>query len=157
MTRTGAQYGAPTETPTATPTGAGTLSRSRFFRGLFRGLNDIESVMNLLAAAIALFLLLNIAAGLIRVLRGPTRADQMLVAQLLGTTGVAILLLLAEALRVPALRDVALVLAMLAATATVVFVRLVWVPSASGTATFDVATNERGNADTEAGGGPPDA
>jgi multicomponent Na+:H+ antiporter subunit F len=84
--------------------------------------------MIVLATSVAVFLLLTIGAGLLRVMLGPTRADRMLVAQLLGTTGVAILLLLAECLEVPALRDVALVLALLAATATVVFVRLVWVP-----------------------------
>jgi multicomponent Na+:H+ antiporter subunit F len=85
--------------------------------------------MNNLMTSVALFLLLNICAGLYRVILGPTRADRMLVAQLLGTTGVAILLLLSESLHVAALRDVALVLALLAATATVVFVRLVWAPS----------------------------
>lgn len=73
--------------------------------------------------AVALFLLLNVAAGLIRVLRGPTPVDRMLAAQLLGTAGVAVLLLLAEALGEPAARDVALVLALLAAIAAVAFVR----------------------------------
>jgi multicomponent Na+:H+ antiporter subunit F len=87
-----------------------------------------DLTMNTLITLVALFLLANIAAGLLRVALGPTPADRMLVAQLLGTTGVAILLLLAEGLEVGALRDVALVLALLAATATVVFVRLVWVP-----------------------------
>lgn len=78
-------------------------------------------------AAVALFLLCNMAAGLGRVWRGPLAADRMLAAQLFGTTGVAILVLLAEALGTPALRDVALVLALLAAMAVVVFVRRVWV------------------------------
>jgi len=73
--------------------------------------------------AAALFLLLTIAAGMVRVLRGPTDGDRMLAAQLFGTTGVAILLLLAEALAMPALIDVALVFALLAAVATVAFVR----------------------------------
>lgn len=72
------------------------------------------------------FLLLNIFAGLVRVLRGPTPADRMLSAQLFGTTGVAILLLLAEALSAPALRDVALVLALLSAVAVAAFVRRAW-------------------------------
>src|ERR687891_907285 len=75
---------------------------------------------------LALFLLLNLVAGLARVWRGPTPADRMLAAQLFGTTGVAILLLLAEGSSVPALRDVALALALLATLATVVFVRRVW-------------------------------
>ncbi len=72
---------------------------------------------------LALFLLLNVAAGLVRVWWGPTVPDRMLAAQLLGTTGTAILLLLAEGLTQPTLRDVALVLALLASISTVVFVR----------------------------------
>jgi multicomponent Na+:H+ antiporter subunit F len=75
---------------------------------------------------VCVFLLLNIFAGLVRVLRGPTPADRMLSAQLFGTTGVAILLLLAEALSTPALRDVALVLALLSAVAVAAFVRRAW-------------------------------
>jgi multicomponent Na+:H+ antiporter subunit F len=82
-------------------------------------------------ATLALFLLLNLVVGLARVWRGPTPADRMIASQLFGTTGVAILLLLAEASSVPALRDVALVIALLAAMATVVFVRRVWAPEAS--------------------------
>ncbi len=72
---------------------------------------------------VALFLLLNLAAGLVRVLRGPTPAYRMLAAQLLGTTGVAVMLLLAEATGEPAARDVALVLALLASLAAIAFVR----------------------------------
>lgn len=73
--------------------------------------------------AFALFLLLTLVGGLARILRGPTPSDRMLAAQLFGTTGVAILLVLAEAARRPALRDVALVFALLAAVNAVVFVR----------------------------------
>jgi multicomponent Na+:H+ antiporter subunit F len=47
----------------------------------------------------------------------------MLAAMLFGTTGVAILLALAEALAAPALRDVALVFSVLAAVNVVAFVR----------------------------------
>ncbi len=72
------------------------------------------------------FLVLTLAAGLVRIMRGPTSADSMLAAQLIGTTGVGILLLLAEASSAPALRDVALVLALLAALAAVAFVRRAW-------------------------------
>lgn len=72
---------------------------------------------------LALFLLLNLGAGMWRVLRGPTVADRMLAAQLFGTTAVAILLLLAEAAASGALRDVALVFALLAAVTAVAFVR----------------------------------
>jgi multicomponent Na+:H+ antiporter subunit F len=76
--------------------------------------------------ATALFLLLTLVAGLWRVLRGPTAADRMLAAQLFGTTAVACALLLAQALERPALRDVALVFALLAAITAVAFVRQVW-------------------------------
>jgi multicomponent Na+:H+ antiporter subunit F len=71
----------------------------------------------------ALFLLLSLVAGLTRILRGPTRCDRLLAAQLLGTTGVAILLVLAEATARPGLRDVALLFAVLAAFNIVVLVR----------------------------------
>ncbi len=75
---------------------------------------------------LALFLVLNLVAGLFRILRGPTPADSMLATQLFGTTGVAILLLFAQAMHNPALRDVALVFALLAAVSTVAFIRRVW-------------------------------
>lgn len=71
----------------------------------------------------ALFLVLNIVAGLARVLYGPTAHDRMLAAQLFGTTGVAILLVLSERQGEGSLRDVALVFALLAALAAVAFVR----------------------------------
>lgn len=74
--------------------------------------------------ASALLLLITIVAGLWRVMRGPSAADRMLAAQLFGTSGVAILLLLGEALGMPALRDVALLFALLSVLAVVAFVRL---------------------------------
>jgi len=60
-------------------------------------------------------LLLTIFAGLWRVLRGPSRTDRLVAVQLFGTAGTALLLLLAEWQAQPALRDAALVLALLAA------------------------------------------
>lgn len=77
---------------------------------------------------LALVLLLTVAASMIRILRGPTPADRMLAAQLFGTTGVAIVLLLSHGLNLPALYDVALVFALLAAVAMLTFVRRVWQP-----------------------------
>jgi multicomponent Na+:H+ antiporter subunit F len=71
----------------------------------------------------SLFLLLSLAGGLVRIIRGPTRPDRLLAGQLLGTTGVAILLVLGQALDRPGLRDVALLFALLAAFNVVVFVR----------------------------------
>jgi multicomponent Na+:H+ antiporter subunit F len=72
---------------------------------------------------IALLLVLNILAGLCRVFIGPTPADRMLAAQLFGTTGAAVFLLLAEAFDRPSIRDVALVLVVLSVMAMVSFVR----------------------------------
>jgi multicomponent Na+:H+ antiporter subunit F len=83
--------------------------------------------MDILYSGLALFLMLTLMAGLWRVLHGPTPADRMLAAQLFGTTAVATLLLWAQALGRPALRDVALVFALLAAVTTVAFVRRAWV------------------------------
>lgn len=74
----------------------------------------------------ALFLLLNLGAGVWRALCGPTAADRMLVAQLFGTTAVAVLVLLAESANNAALRDVALVFALLATITAVAFVRRAW-------------------------------
>lgn len=82
--------------------------------------------MNEFLVAVAVFLLLTILAGLLRVLRGPTPADRMLAAQLFGTTGVAILLLLGRGLGMPALRDVALLFVLLGALATIAFVKRFW-------------------------------
>lgn len=61
-------------------------------------------------------------AGLWRVLRGPAAADRMMAAQLLCTGGIAALLLFTQASGDPAIIDVALVLALLGAFATVAFV-----------------------------------
>jgi multicomponent Na+:H+ antiporter subunit F len=63
-----------------------------------------------------------VAVGLVRALHGPASADRMMAAQLLGTGGIAALLLLAAATHGPALVDVGLVLALLAPFATVAFV-----------------------------------
>lgn len=82
--------------------------------------------MKTLYLATALLLFLDIMVGLWRVWRGPSAADRMLAAQLFGTTGVAILLLLAEAVASPPLRDVALVFALLAVLAMTAFVKHAW-------------------------------
>jgi multicomponent Na+:H+ antiporter subunit F len=71
---------------------------------------------------IALLLLLIALCGLHRIVAGPTAADRMLAVQLLGTTSVAILIVLALATGQTALFHVALVLAVLAAIALVTFV-----------------------------------
>jgi multicomponent Na+:H+ antiporter subunit F len=71
----------------------------------------------------ALVLMAGIAAGLIRVAIGPTPSDRMMAAQLMGTSGIGVILLLAPVLAVPALIDVALIFALLAAVAVTAFTR----------------------------------
>lgn len=73
--------------------------------------------------AAAVVILLNVAASLARVLNGPTRADRMMGAQLIGTGGVAMLVLLSLVHGQPGVLDVALLLALLAAFAAVGFVK----------------------------------
>ena len=60
---------------------------------------------------------------MVRILRGPGDADRIMAAQLLGTGGTAVLLLVSEAMSLPAAVDVALVLALLAAFVSVAFVK----------------------------------
>lgn len=74
----------------------------------------------------ALILLCSIAAGMVRILKGPTAADRMMAAQLFGTCGVAILLLLAKGLDNLLLLDIALVFSLLAALTSMTFVRRAW-------------------------------
>ena len=73
--------------------------------------------------AAAGFVLTMVALGLVRVLRGPGDTDRVMSAQLLGTGGIAGLLLLAAAMRMPAGVDVALILALLAAFVSVAFAK----------------------------------
>jgi multicomponent Na+:H+ antiporter subunit F len=73
--------------------------------------------------SVCCFILVMVAVGLIRVLRGPTNADRMMATQLFGTGGIAALLLLAAAADLAAVADVVLVLALLAAFASVAFVK----------------------------------
>jgi multicomponent Na+:H+ antiporter subunit F len=82
--------------------------------------------MSALPLGLAVLLLANLLAALARVMRGPTGADRMLAALLFGTTGVAVLLLLVDAGANPALVDVALVFALLAATTGTAFAQRAW-------------------------------
>jgi multicomponent Na+:H+ antiporter subunit F len=72
------------------------------------------------------------AVGLFRVLRGPSDADRMMAVQLLGTGGVAALLL-AEARGTHGAVDVALTLALLAAFAGIAFVKNLLSPDGEAT------------------------
>ena len=77
----------------------------------------------LLSAAV--FVLFMVALGLVRVARGPGYADRMMAAQLLGTGGIAALLLVGAAVRESAVVDVALTLALLAACTSIAFVKYI--------------------------------
>lgn len=71
----------------------------------------------------AVLLAATLALGLLPMIRTAIEAERMLAAQLLGTNGVALLLLLAFLFDLPALIDVGLVLALLAAVALIAFTR----------------------------------
>ena len=72
--------------------------------------------------AAACLVLLSTALGLVRLLRGPGDAEYMMAVQLLGTGGIAALLL-GSTIADPAIADAALTLALLAAFASVAFVK----------------------------------
>ena len=72
--------------------------------------------------AIAGVILLTVAVGLWRVLRGPDDIDRTLATQLLGTGGIAVLLLVAAGTKAGGAEDIALGLALLAAFEAVAFV-----------------------------------
>ncbi len=78
--------------------------------------------MSLLAA---LFLLmLSLLIGLIRAWKGPSIEDRFSSLLLIGSTGVAMMFLLALILDIPALYDTALVLALLATVISIAVTRL---------------------------------
>jgi multicomponent Na+:H+ antiporter subunit F len=79
-------------------------------------------VADFLVAAAGLVLAI-VALGLARILWGPSDADRIMAVQLLGTGGIAALLLLSEATSVPAATEVALTLALLAAFISVAFAK----------------------------------
>ena len=79
--------------------------------------------MTALLTGTACFILAMVGLGLIRVLRGPGEADRTMAVQLLGTGGVAVLLLEGVATGEPALFDVALTLALLVAFTSVAFAK----------------------------------
>lgn len=71
----------------------------------------------------ALILLGTVSVGLVRIYTGEGKVERLLVLQLFGTTAVAIVLLLAEGLKLSGLRDLALVFGLLASVFSVAFVR----------------------------------
>lgn len=70
--------------------------------------------------AAASVVLVIVMAGFVRLLIGPRDADRMMSAQLLGTGGIAVLVL-AAAGGIPGLADMALILAVLAAFLPIAF------------------------------------
>ncbi len=77
--------------------------------------------MSTILLGIGIFILMTVAVGLARILRGPADADRMMAAQLLGTGGVAALLLVGVVVGEDAVLNVALTIALLAAFASVTF------------------------------------
>src|SRR5262245_38440636 len=69
------------------------------------------------------FILAMLALGLVAILRGPGDADRMMAAQLIGTAGIAALLLVGAVTHESAVGDVALSLALLATFAAIAFVK----------------------------------
>ena len=79
--------------------------------------------MNTFLVVSASVVLAMVALGLVRILRGPGDAERMMAAQLLGTGGIAVLLLQGAGSGMPAALDVGLALALLAAFASIAFVK----------------------------------
>ena len=77
----------------------------------------------------ALVLLVTVTAGLIRIFIGTGRVEWLLALQLLGTSAVAVVLLLAHAMQMPGLRDLALLIGLLASILAVAFVRYIEIDS----------------------------
>lgn len=80
--------------------------------------------MTMYLGLIAVLLLTTLLVGLIRVIRGPEPAARLMAGQLLGTTAVAILLVLSQISRQRAFLDAAMVFVILAAVALVAFLVL---------------------------------
>ena len=80
--------------------------------------------MNELLLAAAGLIVLMVAIGLGRILRASNDVERLMAVQLLGTGGIAALLLIAYGTNVPGVEDVALGLALLAAFATIAFINL---------------------------------
>ena len=71
----------------------------------------------------AIVLSISLGLGLMRVFTGPSIEDRMMSAQLVGTTGIGLLLLLGSVLGMPSSVDVALVLSLLAAVSVAALTR----------------------------------
>lgn len=101
--------------------------------------------MTVWLSAVAVGILATIAGALWRVWHGPRQADRMIGAQLAGTGGIAVLMLLAP-MQGWAVLDVALILALLATLATLGFVKAAS-PDGAGDPEADISTT--GQAETD--------
>jgi len=79
--------------------------------------------MTLFLSLASAVLMVSLALGLIRAFIGPAIEDRLMSAQLVGTTGAGLALLLGLLLDMPSSIDVALVLALLAAISVVALTR----------------------------------
>lgn len=77
----------------------------------------------------ALILLATVTVGLIKIFNGTGRVEWLLALQLLGTSAVAVVLLLAHGMQMPGLRDLALLIGLLVSILAVAFVRYVSIDS----------------------------
>ncbi|GLJ79941.1 hypothetical protein GCM10017586_16240 [Microbacterium imperiale] len=86
-------------------------------------MGDAMAAVQIALTAAAAVLLVCILAGLWRAVRGPTPEDRLTAFVLLGTSGAALFIVLASALDVPALRDVAITVVALATVVVIVYTR----------------------------------
>lgn len=77
--------------------------------------------MTTLLSLSAIVLAVSLGIGLVRIFAGPSIEDRMMSVQLVGTTGVGLLLLFGPLFDVPSSVDVALVLSLLAAVSVAAF------------------------------------
>lgn len=80
----------------------------------------MTTYFNVLASCLVIVLMV----GLIRAIKGPKTADRMLSAQLFGTIGVSLFIILAVVTGQPALFNAALVLAVLTPVTLITFIKL---------------------------------
>lgn len=92
--------------------------------------------MSVFFLVIAVFILLTVGAGWLRAVRGPTVADRIMAVQLIGSGGIAVLLLVLAATGAPGVSDVALTLALFSAFLVAAFAR-------TGSSRIDAPSSER--------------
>ena len=90
--------------------------------------------MELFYTAVVLVLILCLVIGLIRVLVGPDNANRMLAAQLFGTIGITIVVVLSVLQDNEVIANVALVFTLLASITVIAFLKLAEQPIDNATA-----------------------